>query len=111
MFKRNKLSAVIALVTGLSALPMTIMAGGGHGHGHGHDDDDDDNHKKSFVLTGNCAQLPADRTTEFHGNPATSNLNLAMAGNQWVVFDHLHAGVQRASRCTWRKEHRSHRHR
>ncbi len=37
-------------------------------------------------FTGNCAELPADRTTEFHGNPATSNLNLAMAGNQWVVW-------------------------
>ncbi|MEN8109066.1 MAG: substrate-binding domain-containing protein [Pseudomonadota bacterium] len=42
-----------------------------------------------FTLQGNCAQLPADRTTEFHGNPMTSNLNLAMAGNQWVVFDHF----------------------
>jgi ABC-type molybdate transport system substrate-binding protein len=41
---------------------------------------------KTPDLTGNCAQLPADRTTEFHGNPATSNLNLAMAGNQWVVW-------------------------
>jgi ABC-type molybdate transport system substrate-binding protein len=43
----------------------------------------------SYTLQGNCAELPADRTTEFHGNPATSNLNLAMAGNQWVVFDHF----------------------
>ena len=43
----------------------------------------------SYTLRGNCAQLPADRTTEFHGNPMTSNLNLAMAGNQWVVFDHF----------------------
>jgi ABC-type molybdate transport system substrate-binding protein len=42
-----------------------------------------------YTLQGNCAQLPADRTTEFHGNPMTSNLNLAMAGNQWVVFDHF----------------------
>ena len=42
-----------------------------------------------YVLQGNCAQLPADRTTEFHGNPMTSSLNLAMAGNQWVVFDHF----------------------
>ena len=42
-----------------------------------------------YSLQGNCAELPADRTTEFHGNPATSNLNLAMAGNQWVVFDHF----------------------
>ena len=76
MFKRNKTSAVIALVTGLALLPATAMASSS-------DDDDDD----SFVLTGNCAQLPAGRTTEFHGNAATSNLNLAMAGNQWVVFD------------------------
>ena len=43
----------------------------------------------TYTLQGNCAQLPADRTTEFHGNPMTSNLNLAMAGNQWVVFDHF----------------------
>jgi len=43
----------------------------------------------SYTLQGDCAQLPADRTTEFHGNPMTSNLNLAMAGNQWVVFDHF----------------------
>jgi len=42
-----------------------------------------------YTLQGDCAQLPADRTTEFHGNPMTSNLNLAMAGNQWVVFDHF----------------------
>jgi ABC-type molybdate transport system substrate-binding protein len=73
MFKRNKLSAVIALTTGMTMLPVAVMA-----------DNDDD---KGYVLQGNCAQLPADRTTEFHGNPATSNLNLAMAGNQWVVFD------------------------
>ena len=45
--------------------------------------------RDDFTLQGNCAQLPADRTTEFHGNPMTSNLNLAMAGNQWVVFDHF----------------------
>ncbi len=75
MFKINKTSAAIALITGLLALPATVMA---------HNDDD-----KSYVLSGNCAQLPATRTTEFHGNPATSNLNLAMAGNQWVVFDHF----------------------
>ena len=39
------------------------------------------------VPIGNCAELPADRATEFHGNPYTSELNLAMAGNQWVVFN------------------------
>jgi len=69
MFKINKTSTAIALIAGLLALPATIMA---------HNDDD-----KSYVLSGNCAQLPATRTTEFHGNLATSNLNLAMAGNQW----------------------------
>jgi ABC-type molybdate transport system substrate-binding protein len=42
-----------------------------------------------YTLQGNCAELPADRTTEFHGNPMASNLNLAIAGNQWVVFDHF----------------------
>ena len=57
MFRRNRLTTALTLLAGLA------------------------------VLTGNCAQLSADRTTEFHGNPATSNLNLAMAGNQWVVFN------------------------
>jgi len=52
-------------------------------------DDDDDDDAKPYVLQGNCAELPASRTTEFHGNVQTSNLNLAMAGNQWVVFDHF----------------------
>lgn len=42
---------------------------------------------KDPIPTGNCAELPADRATEFHGNPHTSELNLAMAGNQWVVFN------------------------
>lgn len=76
MFKRNKLSTVIALITGLTVLPAIAAKPDKPG---GKDD--------GFVLTGNCAELPADRTTEFHGNPQTSNLNLAMAGNQWVVFD------------------------
>ena len=42
---------------------------------------------QSYSLEGTCAFLPADRATEFHGNPETSKLNLGMAGNQWVVFD------------------------
>jgi len=53
--------------------------------------DDDDGKDKDLhsgpELGGNCAELPADRATEFHGNPYRSELNLAMAGNQWVVFD------------------------
>jgi len=86
MFKFNKLSTAFALVGALSLIPASAVFAGNHGHD---DDDDDDDDDKSYVLKGNCAQLPADRTTEFHGNPATSNLNLAMAGNQWVVFDHF----------------------
>jgi len=85
MFKFNKLSTAFALVGALSLIPAGAVFAGNHGH----DDDDDDDDDKSYVLQGNCAELPADRTTEFHGNPATSNLNLAMAGNQWVVFDHF----------------------
>jgi ABC-type molybdate transport system substrate-binding protein len=87
MFKFNKLSTAFALVGALSLIPAGAVFAGNHGHDD--DDDDDDDDDKSYVLQGNCAQLPADRTTEFHGNPATSNLNLAMAGNQWVVFDHF----------------------
>jgi hypothetical protein len=43
----------------------------------------------SYTLKGTCAFLPADRATEFHGNPGRSKLNLGMAGNQWVVFDNV----------------------
>jgi ABC-type molybdate transport system substrate-binding protein len=76
MFKSKKTRLALSLGCLLSlGATDTLLAS--------HDDD------KGYVLTGNCAQLPADRTTEFHGNPATSNLNLAMAGNQWVVFDHF----------------------
>lgn len=42
---------------------------------------------ESYTLQGTCAFLPADRATEFHGNPDRSKLNLGMAGNQWVVFE------------------------
>ena len=83
MFKFNKLSTAFALVGALSLIPAGAVFASSS------DDDDDDDDGKSYVLQGNCAELPADRTTEFHGNPATSNLNLAMAGNQWVVFDHF----------------------
>ena len=82
MFKFNKLSTAFALAGALSLIP----AGAAFAK---HDDDSNDDDDKPYILQGNCAQLPADRTTEFHGNPATSNLNLAMAGNQWVVFDHF----------------------
>ncbi|HEC18761.1 MAG TPA: hypothetical protein ENI97_05400 [Gammaproteobacteria bacterium] len=48
-----------------------------------------DDKNNSYTLQGTCAFLPADRATEFHGNPDRSKLNLGMAGNQWVVFDHV----------------------
>ena len=44
------------------------------------------------VEQGPCAYLPADRATEFHGNADQSDLNLGMAGNQWVVFDKVLQG-------------------
>jgi ABC-type molybdate transport system substrate-binding protein len=73
MYKLNK-SSLAASIGGLLFLGTGGVALADH---------------EEFVLQGNCAQLPADRATEFHGNPITSNLNLAMAGNQWVVFDHF----------------------
>lgn len=42
---------------------------------------------QKYPYAGDCATLPADRTTEFHGNPERANLLLGMAGNQWVIFD------------------------
>lgn len=39
------------------------------------------------AVTGNCKDITASNSTEFHGNPIDSSLNLAMAGNQWVVFN------------------------
>ncbi len=43
--------------------------------------------KTRISYQGECATLPASRSTEFHGNPQHAELLLAMAGNQWVVFD------------------------
>jgi hypothetical protein len=45
-----------------------------------------------YSLQGPCAFLPADRATEFHGNPDDADLRLGMAGNQWVVFDKVMQG-------------------
>lgn len=75
----KKIYTVIALA-GMCSLAVSgnTFAHNKHfGHGKG----------KHPVPAGNCAELPADRATEFHGNPYTSELNLAMAGNQWVVFN------------------------
>jgi len=77
MLNIKSLGSTIGLLSVLMLTPALAIA---------EDDEDDD---KGYVLTGNCAQLPAERITEFHGNPQTSRLNLAMAGNQWVVFDHF----------------------
>ncbi len=73
MFKKKRLNNIIVLAAGLLVLPVTGMS----------------DSEKKYELKGSCAELPAGRTTEFHGNPVTSRLNLAMAGNQWVVFDHF----------------------
>ena len=68
----------LAIAGGASA----VHAGGGKGYAHGYGY----GAPTSYTLQGECAFLPADRATEFHGNPETSKLNLGMAGNQWVVF-------------------------
>ncbi|MGD8941017.1 MAG: substrate-binding domain-containing protein, partial [Gammaproteobacteria bacterium] len=95
-FKKKKLSKLILAVTGgaLIAGSGAVFANGnhdrgkkiGHEYAHRHDKHDRDD-VTSYTLQGTCAFLPADRATEFHGNPMTSELNLGMAGNQWVVFD------------------------
>lgn len=82
MFTLTKLRAAASLCVLTTAL-STGSALADRDDDKDHDDDND------IVFTGNCAQLPADRTTEFHGNPINSELNLAMAGNQWVVFDNF----------------------
>jgi len=83
MFIKNKLTLAV------SALSLMFLVNANTALAGDDSDGDSDSDSGGPALTGNCAQLPADRTTEFHGNPATSNLNLAMAGNQWVVFDHF----------------------
>ena len=71
--ERKKKNVLKCAVLGLSASAMMLGATASFA--------------ESYTLKGTCAFLPADRATEFHGNPVTSNLNLGMAGNQWVVFD------------------------
>mgnify|MGYP001828449574 CR=1 FL=1 len=69
---RKSLVSVLAAVT-MSGLSATALAA-------------------KPVLQGSCAYLPADRATEFHGNPDDADLRLGMAGNQWVVFDKVMQG-------------------
>jgi hypothetical protein len=70
--------AALAIAGGTSA--VHAKGGNGYAHGYGY------GKPTSYTLQGPCAFLPADRATEFHGNPERSRLNLGMAGNQWVVF-------------------------
>jgi len=82
MTKKTQLAAVIA---SLCCLAITDVVAGKrpfNGNAYG----------KDPIPSGDCAELPADRATEFHGNPYTSELNLAMAGNQWVVFNKVMQG-------------------
>lgn len=96
MIRLNRLTIALSLctVTLLCAADAALADRWEH-RDYRHRDKD-----QPFVLQGPCAQLPADRTTEFHGNPTTSRLNLAMAGNQWTVFDTFMAAFnqRRASR-------------
>jgi len=75
------LSAAIAAVVIAGGTGAVHAGGNGYAHGYAY------GAPTSYTLQGTCAFLPADRATEFHGNPDRSTLNLGMAGNQWVVFD------------------------
>jgi len=75
------LSAAIAAVVIAGGTSAVHAGGKGYAHGYAY------GAPTSYTLQGTCAFLPADRATEFHGNPDRSTLNLGMAGNQWVVFD------------------------
>ena len=81
--QKSRLGAVMAGLCSLAAANSTLAVDNPFtGNAKG----------KDPVPTGNCAELPADRATEFHGNPYSSELNLAMAGNQWVVFNKVMQG-------------------
>ena len=73
---KKKLKHVLFGLTGVAMACSSAIALADH-QGNG----------SSYTLSGTCAFLPADRATEFHGNPDRSKLNLGMAGNQWVVFE------------------------
>ena len=72
------LSSAIAALAIAGGANTALADGNGYGYAYGF--------PQSYNLEGPCAFLPADRATEFHGNPGRSKLNLGMAGNQWVVF-------------------------
>jgi len=91
-------------VFGFSAIALacsTAIAVAGNAQG---DNNNDQGGKKSpgvnYVLQGACAHLPADRMTEFHGNPEKAVLRLGMAGNQWVVFDKVMQGFNESQGIT-----------
>lgn len=70
-----------ALLLGGSAVFAGVANGNANGGGNGNANG------ASYSFSGSCAALGADRSTEFHGNPNRYDLGLAMAGNQWVVFN------------------------
>jgi len=74
------LSSAIAALVIAGGLNSAQAEGNGYAYGYAY------GFPQSYTLEGPCAFLPADRATEFHGNPERSKLNLGMAGNQWVVF-------------------------
>jgi ABC-type molybdate transport system substrate-binding protein len=90
-FKKKKLSKVLLAVTG-----GALIAGSGAVLAHG-DKNGYGGRYTSYTLQGDCAFLPADRATEFHGNPDKADLLLGMAGNQWVVFDNVMKGFNVAT--------------
>jgi hypothetical protein len=77
----------------LAATGTLLLASSGAALAHDHPGQGN----KTYTLQGNCAYLPADRATEFHGNATTADLLLGMAGNQWVVFDKVMQGFNVAT--------------
>jgi len=68
----------LAFVGGSLLLGSSLtFAGNGNGNNNGP------------VVSGNCKDITASSSTEFHGNPSETDLSLAMAGNQWVVFNKI----------------------
>ncbi len=75
---KKKLKHVLFGLTGVALACSSAIAVAGNSKGN-----------QGPAVSGNCAALSADRATEFHGNPNESDLSLAMAGNQWVVFNNV----------------------
>ena len=86
---KNKWKKTVLTLGGMALMCSSNMLFAGNNNGNNNNNGNHNSHHDDTdaLYKGNCKDITASGATEFHGNLARSDLNLAMAGNQWVVFN------------------------